>query len=274
MDSTAWQRAKNDFCNHLRAAGRPDTTIRLRRQHLTQLARAVETPDPWAVTTRDLVTWFSEQTWARETRHAVRSGIRSFYGWAVEQGYLTDSPAERLPGVSRRPPRPHPTPDDIYRTTLAHVGERERLAIRLAAELGLRRGEVVLVHARDLQHDRDGWTLIVHGKGDRERLVPIPDDLARGVLDRCAGGFAFAGQIDGHMSALWMGQLISDALPEGWSMHSLRHRFATRAYAVDRDLVTVQELLGHSSPETTRRYIQTDRDRLRQTVEAARGAAA
>ena len=268
MDSIAWQHAKNDYTDDLRAAGRPATTIRLRRQHITQLARAVAAEDPWLVTARDLLDWFARETWARETRHSVRSSVRSFYTWAVDDGRLEQSPADRLPAVSRRPPRPRPTPDDVYREALAAVDDRERLALRLSAELGLRRGEVVLVHASDLLRGHDGWSLIVHGKGDRERVLPITDDLAREVLERCGGGYAFPGQVDGHLSPLWMGQVISKALPPGWSMHSLRHRFATRAYAVDRDLVTVQELLGHGSPETTRRYILTDHDRLRRTVEA------
>lgn len=51
-------------------------------------------------------------------------------------------------------------------------------------------------------------------------------------------------------------------------MHQLRHRFATRAYSVDRDVFTVQELLGHASPATTRRYVLVPRSALRATVKA------
>lgn len=275
--SLAWHRAINDFVTYLRAAGRPATTVRLRRQHLTQLQRAVAPTGPWDVGHDQILTWFGDQTWARDTRHSVRSSIRSFYAWAEEAGHVEVSPGWRLPSIPRRPPRPKPTPDTIYTETLGRVAPRERLAIRLCAEAGLRRGEVVVVHRRDLEHTLlgvvagellYGWTLTVHGKGERERLVPLNDDLALELLERCGDGFAFPGQIDGHMSPLWMGQMISAAFPAGWTMHSLRHRFATRAYAVDRDLLTVQELLGHASPETTRRYVQNDSARLRRTVAA------
>ena len=52
----------------------------------------------------------------------------------------------------------------------------------------------------------------------------------------------------------WVGKLMAAALPEDWAAHSLRHRFASTAYASVRDIRAVQELLGHARPETTSRY--------------------
>ena len=48
--------------------------------------------------------------------------------------------------------------------------------------------------------------------------------------------------------------------------HTLRHRFATTAYGVERDLRAVQELLGHSKPETTARYVAVPEGALRTAV--------
>ena len=50
-------------------------------------------------------------------------------------------------------------------------------------------------------------------------------------------------------------------------MHGLRHRFATMAYQTDRDVFTLQAMLGHASPETTRRYVQVPSDAMRRMVE-------
>jgi site-specific recombinase XerD len=61
---------------------------------------------------------------------------------------------------------------------------------------------------------------------------------------------------------------MSALLGPGWTAHSLRHRFATRAYAGERDLLTVQQLLGHSSVATTQRYTQIPDDALRRAVMA------
>lgn len=55
-------------------------------------------------------------------------------------------------------------------------------------------------------------------------------------------------------------------------MHTLRHRFGTRAYALTSDLLLVQDLLGHSSPSTTRRYVAGNPQRARAAVEALAAA--
>ncbi|WP_311210918.1 MULTISPECIES: site-specific integrase [unclassified Aeromicrobium] len=158
--------------------------------------------------------------------------------------------------------------DEAYRYALARADERERLMLRLAAECGLRRAEVAQVHTRDLVQDLDGWSLRVLGKGQRERVVPLPRGLAAELRSR-PKGYIFPGDDHGHLSPRWVGTLVGNVLPDGWTMHKLRHRAATRWYAVDRDTFTVQDLLGHASPATTRAYVAIPNDSLRRTVEAA-----
>lgn len=80
----------------------------------------------------------------------------------------------------------------------------------------------------------------------------------------------FPGKVDGHVSAHTMGTLVSRLLPEGVTMHALRHRFATTTYHVDRDVFSVQKLLGHASPQTTQGYVAVNDSNLRRLVEAAR----
>ena len=140
--------------------------------------------------------------------------------------------------------------------------------IRLAGEHGLRRAEIAVVHTRDVTHDLLGYSLIVHGKGGRERQVPLADDVADAILD--AAGYAFPGKIDGHLSPWWVGKLVSRLLPAGWTTHTLRHRFATVSYAEDHDVFAVQDLMGHASPATTLRYVQLPDDAKRRLVAASR----
>lgn len=137
--------------------------------------------------------------------------------------------------------------------------------LRLAAEAGLRRAEIARIHSRDLVDDLLGWSLVVHGKGGRERVVPLPVPLAL-ELRGYGPGYVFPGADRGHLSARWVGKLVSRALPRPWTTHTLRHRFATRAYQLERDLLAVQTLLGHASPVTTQRYVAQDEARLRATV--------
>lgn len=261
-----WILTVESWAAHLRAAGRPESTIYLRTYHLRRLSKAMGALGPWEVTADDLSQWASEQRWSTETRRSVRSSVRSFYTWARATGRTTHDPAEGLARVKPSEPEPRPTPEDAYRLALAAAGPRERLMIRLAAELGLRRAEVAKVHARDLEKDLVGTTLRVVGKGGRVRRVPMPEGLAATLREHCAGGWAFHSEHGGHLTPAHVGRLVSRLLPQGITMHSLRHRFATRAYAVATDLLTVQTLLGHSSPETTRRYVQLPDDSLRRTV--------
>ena len=98
------------------------------------------------------------------------------------------------------------------------------------------------------------------------RIVPLPQSLGRTLAAQPAG-YLFPGNDAGHLSPRYVGKLIRDLMPAGWTMHTLRHRFGTRAYALTSDLLLVQEMLGHASPTTTRRYVEYDRTRMRAAVE-------
>lgn len=128
--------------------------------------------------------------------------------------------------------------------------------IELAARAGLRRGEIARVHSDDLVQNGRVWALCVHGKGGRERVVPVPADLAHQMRE--TGGWLFPGADQGHLSPHRVGDLVAAALPGGWTCHTLRHRFATRSYQASGDLLAVQRLLGHAKPETTQIYVQLD----------------
>ena len=272
MDTTTWNQAIDDFIGSLRAAGRRPGTMKLRAHYLRLLSRGVDV-GPWDVTGDDLVAWAGRQSWDLETRRSARASCRVFFAWAVATGRREDDPSTALAPVRIGPPTPHPVPEDVLEHALEGVPERVRLMVRLAAEAGLRRGEVAVIHRRDVQRDLLGWSLRVHGKGGRVRVVPLSDGLAGLIRERAGVGYLFPGNDGGHVSADWVGRLVGRELPEGWSMHSLRHRFATVAYAHDRDLLTVQGLLGHASPATTQRYVRPPGEAARRTVLAVARAA-
>lgn len=263
-----WASSIDAWLVSLRAAGQPETTIRTRRQHVAQFARNGGHDDPFKVSGENLIAWFGSHTWAAETRHAHRGSLRSFYAWARHRSFVQIDPALELPKVRRTPPRARPLPENHAAAALGVADEREALMIRLAGEHGLRRGEIAVVHSRDVQADLLGYSLQVHGKGGRVRYVPLADDVADAILD--AGGYAFPGKIDGHLSPWWVGKLVARLLPAGWATHTLRHRFATVSYAVDHDVFAVQELLGHASPATTLRYVALPDDAKRRLVADSR----
>jgi integrase/recombinase XerC len=97
--------------------------------------------------------------------------------------------------------------------------------------------------------------------------VPVGDDLAAAIAG--ADGWLFPGDENGHLSPRWVGKLMAGALPDHWTAHTLRHRFATRAYRGSRNLRAVQVLLGHSSVATTERYTAVDNDEIRAAMLSA-----
>lgn len=142
--------------------------------------------------------------------------------------------------------------------------------LRLAAEAGLRRAEVAGIKTSDVYHDLVGYSILVHGKGDKDRLVPVSDSLAREI--QCyaeTDGYVFPGRYRGHITPGAVGRMVSALLPPGVTMHALRHRYATRVYAASHDILATQQLLGHSSPAITQRYVAVDNERLRVVAAAA-----
>lgn len=182
---------------------------------------------------------------------------------------MDDSPALLLPKVAGDTPRPRPAPDDVWRDLLAAAPPRERMMARLAGEAGLRRAEVAQCRLDDLVMDRGGWALIVRGKGNKQRIVPVTDSLAREIRSYCQHGYLFPSPAGGHLNPKWVGAIISRLMPPGVTMHALRHRFSSRGYAQTRNIVAVSQALGHSSIATTQRYVAITRDEVRAVVEAA-----
>lgn len=264
---TTWGPLLIAWEKYLRASGVPETTIGQRTYHVGRLARELgKTPDK--ITLQHLVDWLAEHDWKPNTRRSYRGSLRAFYAWAIHMGHVKASPAHLLPPVKVPRGRPKPTPEPVFRDLLGIRDERVLLAIRLAGQCGLRRGELATAKREHVEPDLAGWCLRVSGKGGVVRLVPLPDDLAAEILRRPAG-WLFPSTQGGHLTPHHLGKVISRNLPDGLTTHSLRHRCATVAYAATRDLRAVQELLGHAKPETTAIYTAVPDGAVRAAVAAS-----
>lgn len=247
-----WHDAINSWARTY--TGKSAKTRALRVYQLRRLAELH--PDPWAVTEDDLLTVIDGSAWSPESKRSYRSAFRGFYRWAHRRGLVAVDPAADLPPVQTEIAVPRPAPQEVIDDALTGADERVRLMIALASNEGLRRGEIAQVHSDDLvQHINGRWLLRVHGKGSKERMVPLQPHVAM-ALRALPKGWAFPGQIDGHLSPRWVGTLVRRRMPAAWSTHTLRHRFATSVFAGTRDIYLVGKLLGHARPETTQRYVQ------------------
>lgn len=270
----AWLPLVNGYLAFLAAGDIAVTTRNTRRSHLARIARALRcTPDE--VTEDMLVNWFGRQKhWATETRRSYRTTLRGFYRWAYRHRLVAEDLGYALPRVKARKPMPRPTPELVRDAAFAQADDR--LALMLAmAEHGMRRAEVAVASTTDLIVE--GPSLLVHGKGNKRRVIPITEKLATMIAAGAAGhtpgasktGYLFPGRIGGHLSPRWVGTLCADAMPGIWTMHSLRHRTATRAYRATHDIVAVQQLLGHDSIATTQMYTLVEEDKVRLAMLAA-----
>lgn len=263
-----WRKSINGWTDTLRAAGLSAQTIKSRRYKMVHLAALLMPSGPEDVTTEQIVQVFARQQWKPETRKAYRNTISSFFRWLHKSGRRSDDPSLDVPRVKKPHAHPRPCPDRYIAAAMEKATTSERLMIRLGAECGLRRGEIARVHSDDVVADSAGRSLIVRGKGDKQRIVPLPDDLAGIIMD--ARGYLFPGRFGGHVEESYVGDHISHLLPRGYAAHTLRHRFATTAYAATHDLFVVAELLGHESVETTEHYVAMPDGRLREAAAAVR----
>lgn len=263
----AWAEPAAAWLTSLAAAGRMPGTVETRRRKLNAFARWV-CKSPSEVTEDDCVRWLGRDGLAQETRKGVRATLCEFFAWLSSVGGIERDPAVMLPKVRQSRPHPHPCPDRVILAALNRATPSETLMLRLGAECGLRRFEISKVHSDDVMDDLLGQSLIVRGKGDVQRIVPLPDDLAQQIRD--AHGYLFPGRWGGHVEASYVGSHLARLLGKPWTAHSLRHRYATTTYEATHDLLLVQRLLGHASVRTTQIYVALPDARLRAGLDAVK----
>jgi len=216
------------------------------------------------------------------------STIRSFYRYLRGAGIIDSEP---LAGV-RGPRRERRLPGFLRNEEVTALvtsadadtpqGLRDRAILELLYASGLRVSEVTTLNTADV--DLDERALLVHGKGNRERIVLMGRPAARALeayLRRGRSGLArgaeealFLNRDGGRISQRRVQLLVRKyALVAGLDRrvypHLLRHTFATHMLDGGADLRVVQELLGHASPNTTQIYMHVTEERQRRVLEDA-----
>ncbi|WP_262002236.1 tyrosine-type recombinase/integrase [Microbacterium sp. Mcb102] len=271
-----WSQIIDDYALHLVASDRSPNTIRARREQLAHMARRIGMlPD--AVRAPHLLRYVGAMDWSTETRRSRYAGLREFYKWAKRNGYTLVNPAKQLPRVKAATPNPDPVPAPVYeasqRSARVRGDKRAEIMLRLAYDHGLRRSEIAVGHSEDLRQDLLGWSLLVHGKGRKVRIVPLTPRMAL-ELRALGPGHFFPGKIDGHLSPRRVGEVLRDSIDGNWTGHKLRHAFGTNVHeATNGDVMTAGKLLGHANLSASQHYIRPADARLRAAVYAAAGYA-
>lgn len=221
------------------------------------------------------------------------AGLRSFGRFLEREGKgkVGALSAIRAPKVAKSLPKPLPM---ASAKRLADADERageERetwILVRDAAVMallygsGLRISEALGLKRRDVPRPGEGDVLIVTGKGNKTRMVPVLQNVLA-LVQEYAGmcpyplppeGPVFLGARGGPLSPriiqLAMERLRGAlGLPDSATPHALRHSFATHLLSRGGDLRAIQELLGHSSLSTTQVYTGIDSERLLEVYASA-----
>jgi integrase/recombinase XerC len=263
-----WTQALAVYTAWMLAAGVAETTLRIYTHYLLRLEAAAQV-EPFSVTIDHLVVFVGRRRWQPATRKSARAAVRSFYSWAQQTGRMQDNPAFLLRPVRVQTGLPRPCPEAVLERALRRAVPRDRLMLMLAAYAGMRRGEIAVAHSRDVMGD----VIRVHGKGGKVRDVPLHPVLIT-ALSRWPAGYLFPGLVDGHMSPDRVGHIGTELLEDGWTLHTLRHRFLTLAYSAERDARAVQTLAGHAKLDTTMIYTKVPDGALHRAVLAAGPAVA
>jgi integrase/recombinase XerD len=223
----------------------------------------------------------------RATVARKAAALRRFFGFIHDEGFRADDPSAALPRPAGARPLPrilsHRDVDAIFAELERRVAEEPGpAALRLLALIellygsGLRATELVSLPRHALRPDQP--FLILRGKGDKERLVPISDRARAAVAQWSAlvprdQPWLFPSGKK-HLSRVRLFQLVRELAaaagipPERVSPHVLRHAFATHLLEGGADLRALQLLLGHADIATTQIYTHVDSRRLVELVNA------
>lgn len=220
------------------------------------------------------------------------SALRQFFRFLHAEGLRADDPSSAVDSPKQGRSLPKIISETEVEDLLGAARSRDgpdgmRLVclLEIAYATGLRVSELVGLPIAAVA--RDARVLIVRGKGDKERMVPLTDaaiqaiaayrDHARSsfLASREDSSFLFPSRAaEGHLTRRRLGQLLKDLAidcgldPAKVSPHVLRHAFATHLLDHGADLRSVQQMLGHADISTTQIYTHVLAERLRLIVES------
>lgn len=224
---------------------------------------------------------------AARSRSRIISGIRSFFHYLSVENYIDSNPCELLetPFLGYHLPEVL-TLDEINGMVAAinpdkAEAQRDRAIIETLYGCGLRVSELVDLEMSKI-YTEEGY-LVVRGKGNKERMVPMSEvsihEINRyleefrsnlNVKPDCAN-ILFLNRRGGKLTRVRIFQIIKDlaeaaGIRKNISPHTLRHSFATHLLEGGANLRAIQQMLGHESITTTQIYIHLDRSSLREDI--------
>lgn len=212
-------------------------------------------------TQEQLRAWRASRTVHRDTMIDYIGIVKAFYKWAHRSELIARDPAWNIPTGRKRRRLPRPIGEDALLVAIENAPNRIRPWLVLAAFEGLRACEIADLRREDIYDSGPDPVMIIHGKGDKERTIPLSpyvwsELLAAGLPSR-GPLFRRRDCMPGPNTAKRVSDVSNDylrAMGITETLHQLRHRFGTVVQRTGKDIRVTQELMGHSDPKTTAGY--------------------
>lgn len=291
-----WDKLSQQFANYLKLErSLSDNSVQAYVRDVAKLRQFIDISNlevsPRQVTTQliqDFLKYIGELELSAYTQSRMLSGIKSFYDFLVYEEIMTSNPAQLIdsPKIGRKLPEvlslieieklfdaiDHSSPE----------GQRNRAMLEVLYSSGLRVSELINMKLNNIYFDI-GFLLIV-GKGNKERLVPVGksalkfmkiyiNDVRPHIVAKSGyENFVFLNRRGKGLTRVMVFTIIKDltlkaGIKKTISPHTFRHSFATHLIEGGADLRAVQEMLGHESITTTEIYTHLDREYLKQIIQ-------
>lgn len=216
----------------------------------------------------------------------IISGIKSFYRFLLTEDYLETDPTELLESPKIGKKLPEVLTENEINNLINSIdlskaeGQRNRAMLEVLYSCGLRVSELTGLQYSNIYFDEQ--FIIVKGKGDKQRLVPISGkaikEIQNYLVDRhnikVKKGFEdtlFLNRRGAGLSRVMVFHIIKEqaiiaGIRKNISPHTMRHSFATHLLEGGANLRAIQMMLGHESITTTEIYTHIDREFLRKEI--------
>lgn len=204
---------------------------------------------------------------AAKTTGRRLTSLKSYAKWAGWGDLFSDYTAPQPPKGD-----PHPLPEGIEgvrRMIAVCRNDKQRALIAMCGLVGARVSEALAAQPSDF--DLNNGAVTIHGKGDKERVVPVSAEALDVLMPAVTRAF-IEGTPVVNLRDRYARRCITElgakaGLMRRVSSHDLRATFATEVYNRTLDLRLVQELLGHVSSTTTEVYTKVFTSKMRQAVD-------
>jgi integrase/recombinase XerC len=259
-------------------------------QFFVFLIAEFDTPSVQNITAPMVRSWLAELKIDNITSKSINrkiSSLKSFFKFLMKEDLIETTPMSIInaPKISRR--LPVYVEEKDMQTLFEYVefsgdwkGQTEKLILQLFYNTGMRISE--LINLKENQIDASYSNIKVLGKGNKERIIPLSNELLQNLLDYIKQKPVIAKHIPNvfvnengkplyakQVYNLVRKNLVLVTTVQKKSPHILRHSFATHLANNGADLNAVKELLGHSSLAATQVYTHNSIERLKDVFKKA-----